>query len=250
MRALLLLVLLTSACFAHGQTRIWVETGFNRHSTLAPEYQVSANGNFYDKQKFNYTSPTLGVRIEQYINYNFAIVTGATAWNYELNSGRKQYAVQDHVLIPKGYYTQDYTNYQPKSTWRTTYVNIPIGISFSPQGRVFGIAAGVDVNVVMKSTMNDMADTLNARYSYNATHAVNRINTAPFVSLTFKWRSFAFSAKYFSFSKSLVSENVLTGAMNNAQDKNAHIAPLYYSLYRTGDLRVHGINLTIGYRIY
>src|SRR4051812_22656260 len=128
MRALLLLVFLAPACSVYAQTRIWIEAGLNRHTTHTAEYQPYNNGPFYDAQKFNYTSSTFGLRLEQYLNYNFALVSGIHTWNYELNSGRKEYVIEDHVLTPVNYSNDDETRVRPKAKWRTTYLTVPIGI--------------------------------------------------------------------------------------------------------------------------
>ena len=131
--------LLLVCCLANNvdaQTKTYLTGGVSAFTYKTKSEALSTKGNNY----------FVGVEIDKYINYNYAITTGAS-W-------------------VKGGYDNGV------SQWTNRFVRVPVYLKAAAMGETVGIFMGLDFNVLVKSTLNEVADTLNHRVTSKSPAAI------------------------------------------------------------------------------
>lgn len=96
-----------------------------------------------------------GVEVDRYIGYHFAITSGVTYF-------RAGYA---------GSY--DYKNASVSYKWQNDFLQIPLGLKMASKGDLLGIMVGVNFNVLLRSSVRELADSLNNFSDYIATNVTS-----------------------------------------------------------------------------
>lgn len=174
--------LLLLCCVANNldaQTKTYLTGGASSFTYKTKSEALSTKGNSY----------FVGIEIDKYINYNYAITTGAS-W-------------------VKGGYDNGV------SQWTNRFVRVPVYIKAAAMGETVGIFMGLDFNVLVKSTLNEVADTLNHRVTTDVTSAFPRIQPDFTFGLLFRMKrvtagfkaSFALTNRYSMKVKELTDRN-------------------------------------------
>lgn len=142
------------ACFFAGsvsaQTKTYLTGGLSSFTYSTKSQPLTTLGNNF----------FVGVEVDKYISYHYAITTGAS------------------------WVTGGYDN--GVSKWTNRFVRVPLYIKAASLGETMGIFMGLDLNVLAKSTLNEVADTLNNRVTTDVTKAFPRVQ--PDFTFGLAWR--------------------------------------------------------------
>ena len=180
----LLFLLLLSYSLVFSQTKTYVTFGLINYGYSTKGEALTA-GNI---KTFLY-----GIEVDQYINYHYAISTGA--------------------LFHHGGYDNG------PSKWDNHFIQVPIGIKAASLGDILGISAGVNFNYLLKSTLNEIADTLGNRVTTNVTKAFHKIQPDFFFGINIRLKRITINIK-----PSFSLGNRYSTKVKDITDKN----PVYY----------------------
>ena len=219
-----LLALILASCFCAGQTKVFLTGGYF-------SYQYH-NVNYYSP-----VTPPLfaGLEVDKYIGYHYAITTG-------INYFRAGY--DDH------YYTSNDVriNYQ----WKNNFLQVPLGIKLASKGEVLGIMVGINFNVLLNSSLHELADSLNNYTNYittDVTSAFPKIQPDFFFGLQYRASRFTVS---FRITNSLTNR-YSTKVKEITDNTSAYYGSYYvYVLGRQEDykLKTFGAQLSLSIRLF
>jgi hypothetical protein len=130
-----------------------------------------------------------GIEVDQYINYHYAISTGAIFHHGGYDNG--------------------------PSKWDNQFIQIPLGIKAASLGDILGISAGINFNYLLKSTLRETADTLGNTVTTDVTKAFKRIQPDFFFGIHIRLKrltinmkpSFSLSNRYSTKVKDITDQN-------------------------------------------
>jgi len=224
MRKFFLSALILAPCVCSGQTKVYLTGGYF-------SYQYH-NVNYYSQL----TPPLfVGLEVDKYIGYHYAITTG-------INYFRAGY--DDHYYTA----TDARINYQ----WKNNFLQIPVGIKLASKGDVLGIMVGINFNVLLNSSLHELADSLNNYTNYittDVTSAFARIQPDFFFGLQYRASRVTVS---FRISTSLT--NRYSTKVKDITDNNGAYYESYYAYLLGKDedhtLKTFGAQLSLSIRLF
>lgn len=134
-----------------------------------------------------------GLGIDKYISYHYAISTGA-------------------VFLHGGYDNGI-------SKWDNRFVRVPLYIKAASLGETIDLFMGLDFNVLLKSTLDEAADTLANRVTTDVTSAFARVQPDFTFGTAYRLKRITLGMKY-----SLSLTNRYSTRVKDITDRN----PVYY----------------------
>jgi hypothetical protein len=176
-----------SICFLlAGNTILTAQTKTYLTSGLI-NYMYKTKTETLSKKKQN--SVFIGIEVDHYLNYHYALTTGAI------------------------YFKGGYDN--GPSKWDNHFIQIPLGIKAASLGDVIGITAGVNFNYLVKSTLHEVCDTLNHYVTTDVTKAFHKIQPDFFFGIIIRLKrvslgikpSFSITDRYSTEVKAITDKN-------------------------------------------
>lgn len=209
----LLLVCVFFACNSLiAQTKTYLTAGVSSYNYSTKSEALSSQGNKY----------FVGVEIDKYISYHYAVTTGVSLVNGGYDNG--------------------------VSKWTNRFVRVPIYIKAASLGETLGIFVGLDLNVLVKSTLSEVADTLNNRVTTNVTAAFPRIQPDFTFGLGYRLKRVTIGMKY-----SLALTNRYSTKVKDLTDRNNVYYGSWYAYSKTMDehkLKASVIQFYLSLRIF
>src|ERR1041385_6226326 len=155
----ILLVCVFGCSALHAQIKTYLTAGVSSYNYRTTS-EVLSNRNKY----------FVGVEIDKYISYHYAITTGASLVNGGYDNG--------------------------VSKWNNRFVRVPLYIKSASLGETVGLFVGLDFNILVKSTLDEEADTLNNRVTTDVTTAFPRIQPDFTFGLAYRLKRVTLGMKY------------------------------------------------------
>ncbi|HEV8511852.1 MAG TPA: hypothetical protein VGQ59_01160 [Cyclobacteriaceae bacterium] len=218
-----LLALISASSLCSGQTKVYLTGGYF-------SYQYH-NVNYYSQL----TPPLfVGLEVDKYIGYHYAITTGI---NY-FRAGYDDYYITNDTRI----------NYQ----WKNNFLQIPLGIKLASKGDILGIMVGVNFNVLLNSSLHELADSLNNYTNYittDVTSAFSRIQPDFFFGLQGRASRFTVSLRI----STSLTNRYSTKVKDITDNTSAYYGSYYaYILGKEEDnkLKTFGAQLSLSIRLF
>ena len=175
-----LLLLLLSYSFLAAQTKTYLTLGFTDYSYSTKQESLTRG----DIKSFYF-----GVEVDKYMNYHYAITTGA-------------------VYLHGGYDNGP-------SEWDNRFIQVPLGLKAASMGDILGISGGINFNYLLKSTLREVADTLGNYVSTDVTKAFHKIQPDFFFAVIIRLKrmtigmkpSFSLTNRYSTKVKDITDQN-------------------------------------------
>jgi len=164
----------------------------------------------------------VGVEIDKYISYHYAVTTGASLVNGGYDNG--------------------------VSKWNNRFVRVPLYIKAASLGETMGIFVGLDFNVLMKSTLTEVADTVGNKVTTDVTKAFPRVQPDFTFGLAYRLKRVTLGMKY-----SLALTNRYSMKVKDITDKNNVYYGSWYAYSKTMDdhkLKASVIQVYLSLRIF
>ncbi len=228
------------------QSRLWGNIGYSQ-CTMG-ENPVFFKSIDADKLMFKYRSPLIELNLENYINYNTAIVVGIGYWQNGYSTKGYHLHVDDYdnklIIMNNGPSTQiDF------SSWTNHLIKFPIAIEFAPQGKQLEAALGVELNLILSSTLSDSKDYFGTIYETNITPYFKRALFNTYFSISYKWKTISATGKVFAGITNYSDANTNRAVINSEILNQAQIASFYRSI-SSSRVFTNGFQLSIGFRLY
>jgi len=208
-----LLIICVFACNRlDAQVKTYLTGGVSSFNYSTKSEALSNRGNKY----------FLGVEIDKYISYHYAVTTGAS-W-------------------VKGGYDNGV------SKWNNQFVRVPFYIKAASLGETLGIFMGLDFNILVKSTLNEVADTLGHRVTNDVTSAFPRVQPDFTFGLAGRLKRVTIGMKY-----SFALTNRYSMKVKDITDRNNVYYGSWYAYSKTMDdhrLKASVIQLYLAVRMF
>jgi hypothetical protein len=201
------------ACNGLGaQTKMYLTGGVSSFTYSTKSEALNNRGNKY----------FIGAEIDKYISYHYAVTTGASWVNGGYDNG--------------------------VSKWTNKFVRVPLYIKSAPLGETIGIFVGIDFNILLKSTLNEVADTLSNRVTTDVTSAFPRVQPDFTFGLAYRMKRMTFGMKY-----SFALTNRYSTKVGQLTDRNNVYYGSWYAYSKTMDdhkLKASVIQLYLSVRMF
>jgi hypothetical protein len=130
-------------------------------------YMYKTKTEALSKKKQN--SIFIGIEVDRYLNYHYALTTGAIYFQGGYDNGPSQ--------------------------WQNHFIQVPLGIKAASLGDVIGITAGINFNYLVKSTLREVCDTLNNYVNTDVTKAFHKIQPDFFFGIIIRLKRISLGIK-------------------------------------------------------
>jgi hypothetical protein len=191
--SLLFVAVFACSCI-HAQTKTYLTVGVSSYSYSTKSEALNNPRNKY----------FVGLEVDKYISYHYAITTGASLVNGGYDNG--------------------------VSKWNNRFVRVPLYIKSASLGETIGLFVGLDFNILVKSTLNEAADTLGNRVTTNVTAAFPRVQPDFTFGLAYRLKRITVGMKY-----SLALTNRYSMKVKDLTDQNNVYYGSWYAYSKTMD---------------
>lgn len=142
------------------QVKTYLTAGASSYTYSTKSEALTTNGNSY----------FAGVTVDKYVSYHYAISGGATFLRGGYDNGI--------------------------SKWDNRFIRVPLYLKAAPLGETLDLFAGLDFNILMKSTLKELADTLSNYVTTDVTSAFQRVQPDFTFGIAYRLKRITLGMKY------------------------------------------------------